>query len=148
MTKKAVRAIIINDGKLLVMFRNKHGSKYYTLVGGQVNQDETLHQALIRELKEETGLTITSATEVFYELHKPPYDEQHIYLCAASSNSEVKIQDLSEEAFLNKLGANIHEPAWVTFDAFKKLPFRTPQLHHAVMNALNNGFPDSPQRIN
>ncbi|MDZ7786492.1 MAG: NUDIX domain-containing protein [Candidatus Saccharibacteria bacterium] len=148
MSKVATRAIILKDDELLVMFRNKHGHQYYTLVGGQVNEGEDLLDALKREVMEETGLTITSASEVFYEKHRPPYDEQHIYLCEASSDSEVNIQSYSEEALMNKLGMNVHKPLWVSTSAFKRLPFRTPQLHQAIIDGLESGFPDSPQRIN
>jgi ADP-ribose pyrophosphatase YjhB (NUDIX family) len=44
--RKAVRAIIIKDDKLLVMNRNKFGKVYDTLPGGNVEIGETLEQAL------------------------------------------------------------------------------------------------------
>lgn len=148
MSKKAVRAIIMQNDKLLVMFRNKHGHKYYTLVGGQVDADEALEEALLREVKEETGLIVTSSREVFYEKHMSPFNEQHIFLCTIDSDSEVSLQAYSEEALMNRIGMNIHEPLWVALDAFTSLPFRTPQLHQAIINGLKNGFPDSPVQIN
>ena len=51
--KFRVSAIAINDGKLLV---NKYGEDSYCLPGGYVAIGETSEEAMIRELKEETGL--------------------------------------------------------------------------------------------
>jgi ADP-ribose pyrophosphatase YjhB (NUDIX family) len=148
MSNKAVRAIITNKNNILVMFRNKHGSKYYTLVGGEVDPGESLEDALLREINEETGLQITSYNEVFYELHKPPYLEQHIYACEVASYDEVKIQSFAEESMMNLMGMNVHKPMWVSFEAFERLPFRTPQLHRAVIDGLRDGFPDKPTLLN
>src|ERR1044072_5365410 len=55
----AVSAAIIRDGHVLVARRAKGASTgLYTLPGGVVEAGETLHQAVIREVQEETGLTI------------------------------------------------------------------------------------------
>ena len=51
--KLRVSAIIINNGNLLV---NRYGENSYCLPGGYVNLGETSEEAIIRELKEETGL--------------------------------------------------------------------------------------------
>ncbi len=138
---KAARAIIIENNKLLVMYRNKQGSQYYTLVGGRANQDETTEQALVREVKEETGFDITRARLVFVEYHHEPYNEQYIYLCEIAAHAEVAIQDTSEEAFLNRMNVNIHRPQWADKKAFAKLPFRTPQLQEAIAHGIKKGFP-------
>ncbi|HVX47769.1 MAG TPA: NUDIX domain-containing protein [Candidatus Saccharimonadales bacterium] len=144
---KAARAIIIEDGNLLLMLRNKEGMQYYTLVGGQAKQDEDLKMALAREVKEETGLEITSARLVFTEKHASPYNEQYIYLCTVAPHSEAAIQETSEEGLLNKIGINTHAPVWAHPRAFAGVQFRTPQLHQAILDALQNGFPGSPVEL-
>jgi 8-oxo-dGTP diphosphatase len=56
----AVSAAIIRDGRVLVARRAKAGSAFglYTLPGGVVEAGETLHQAVVREVDEETGIAI------------------------------------------------------------------------------------------
>ena len=55
----AVSAAIIRDGKLLIVRRARPPAYgLFTLPGGGVEIGETLHQAIIREVREETGLTI------------------------------------------------------------------------------------------
>lgn len=126
------------------MFRNKQGSQYFTLVGGKVADGESTEQGLIREVKEETGLDITSAQLVFTEEHPEPYNQQYMYLCAVAPHAEVALDEYSEEYLLNQLSTNIHEPLWVTTASFERLPFRTPSLQAAIVYCLRNGFPAQP----
>jgi ADP-ribose pyrophosphatase YjhB (NUDIX family) len=144
---KAARAIIIEKNKLLVMYRNKQGSQYYTLVGGRANEQETVEDALVREVKEETGLDITHARLVYVEYHKEPYNEQYIYLCEVAPHNDVSIQDSSEEAFMNRINVNVHKPQWTDKKAFASLSFRTPQLQTAIVKALKKGFPKDAERL-
>jgi mutator protein MutT len=55
----AVSAAIIRDGHVLVARRAKGASTgLFTLPGGVVEAGETLHEAIVREVAEETGITI------------------------------------------------------------------------------------------
>ena len=145
--RKAARAIIIEDGNLLLMLRNKEGQQYYTLVGGQAKEGEDLKDALAREVKEETGLDITSARLVFTEKHAAPHNEQYIYLCTIAPHTGTAIQETSEEAFMNMIGINIHTPIWAHPRSFAGIPFRTPQLQQAIVDGLQNGFPGNPVEL-
>ncbi len=143
----ATRAIVIENDKLLVMQRNKFGSTYFTLVGGRINHGETPEEGLAREVFEETGLTVTSGRAVFIEEHPEPYDHQIIYLCEVAPHQDIVIQEASEEATMNKYGMNMHQPFWVTSRAFAGIPFRTPLLQQAIVDALKKGFPKSPIKL-
>ncbi|MGY8662778.1 NUDIX hydrolase [Bradyrhizobium sp. UFLA05-109] len=55
----AVSAAIFRDGKVLLVRRARSPAKgFYSLPGGRVEFGESLHQALTREVDEETGLAI------------------------------------------------------------------------------------------
>jgi 8-oxo-dGTP diphosphatase len=55
----AVSAAIIRDGKVLIVRRARPPAYgVFTLPGGGVEAGETLHAAIVREVREETGLTI------------------------------------------------------------------------------------------
>jgi 8-oxo-dGTP diphosphatase len=55
----AVSAVILRDGKVLVVRRaRKPALNLYTLPGGAVEAGETLHEAVMREVREETQLVI------------------------------------------------------------------------------------------
>lgn len=144
---KAVRAIIIENDRLLIMQRNKYGNEYYTLIGGKVQDNETLEEALVREVQEETGLTVTSARPVYYEPHPEPYNEQYIYLCQVAPHGDISLHVASEEGMMNKLDMNIHMPLWAETKSFAALPFRTPQLQQALVTAFQKGFPKEVTKL-
>jgi 8-oxo-dGTP diphosphatase len=50
-----VCGLLIRDNKLLIVKSNKHLE--YLPVGGKIEPDESLEEALIREVKEEIGIT-------------------------------------------------------------------------------------------
>ena len=139
----ASRAIIIENGQMLLMRRNKGGSQYLTLVGGLKEDNETVEQCLIREIKEETDLDIEDFRQVYFEAHNSPYNNQYIFLCTVKPHGGIKLQEWSEEAQLNSkvFKDNTHTPVWVALSSFKNLAFRTPQLHEAIKKALKKGFP-------
>ena len=58
----AVSAAIFRDGKVLLVRRARSSAKgFYSLPGGRVEFGESLHEALRREVDEETGLAIDIA---------------------------------------------------------------------------------------
>jgi 8-oxo-dGTP diphosphatase len=63
-------AIIIREGKLLLMRRHKPGRDYYILPGGGVKLDESYPDACIREVKEETGLDVAGLQLVFTNFNR------------------------------------------------------------------------------
>lgn len=78
------RAIIIEDNKLLTMFRRKiknDGSvkEYYVIPGGGLEEGETLEENVIRELKEEFNVDI----EIIKFLGTEEYDDTiaNYFLC-------------------------------------------------------------------
>ncbi len=141
--RRAVRAIIIRDDKLLVMHRNKFGEEYYTLLGGGVDFGEAPEQSLFREVREESGLQVGHCRLVFIEEAGNPYGTQYIYLCDDPGGEPV-LDPQSAEASINELGQNIHTPMWLSIEELKRSPFLSETLKHAILNGIQNGFPESP----
>lgn len=54
--RPTVRGIIEKDGKLALVYKKEYD--YYAFPGGGIDEGETYEEALIREVKEETGLTV------------------------------------------------------------------------------------------
>ena len=53
-----VRAVIIQNGKLVVSRERRRGAEHILLPGGRVKTRESLAEALVREVAEETGLHV------------------------------------------------------------------------------------------
>lgn len=51
------KAIIQHQGKILLLQKSNKGKLIWELPGGRIQKGETVKQALLREVEEETGLT-------------------------------------------------------------------------------------------
>jgi 8-oxo-dGTP diphosphatase len=63
LTREAVRAIVIHDCKLLMIYSAKNGD--YKFPGGGVDSGETHPEALAREIREECGATVSEIGQAF-----------------------------------------------------------------------------------
>ena len=62
--KKCSRAIIFNNDKLIVMYREFNGRQFYTFPGGAMEGDESEEDCVIREVYEEFGINIKPVKKV------------------------------------------------------------------------------------
>jgi 8-oxo-dGTP pyrophosphatase MutT (NUDIX family) len=144
--RQSVRAIVVNDDKLLAMKRDKFGKEYYTLIGGGVDLGEDQEAAVRRELREETGLEVGSVRLVFYEYGGDLYGPQYVYLCEYTSG-EPALSPGSEEAKISALGQNTYTPLWLPIDQVMSVPFRSYSVAEALLDGVRNGFPDTVQEL-
>jgi 8-oxo-dGTP diphosphatase len=100
----AMKAFIIYDGKVLLLRENKKYSdgtniEKYDVPGGRVNPGEHFMESLVREIKEETGLTVNVKHPFFVNEWRPQVrgEQWHIIgtflVCEADTNSVVLSQD-------------------------------------------------------
>ncbi len=80
--KYSTRAIIIRNGKIAV----QHGTAGdYKLLGGGVEPGESLHEALVREVREESGLVVLPETikEIgeIVERRRDIFEPDKIFVC-------------------------------------------------------------------
>lgn len=144
--RKASRAIVIKDDSLLVMHRNKFGTEYYTLPGGNIEVGESPLQALYRELSEETMIEFINPRFVILEHSGDPYGDQYIFLCEYVSGEPVLHPD-AEEVAINKLGKNLYKPMWLKLDKLRSQPFVSEKLKSHIIDYVENGWPDSAVEI-
>ena len=81
--KNAVAVIVNNDNKFLLLKRSKESDWMpgkWSLVGGMIEKGENPQQAVEREIKEETGLTIEKFIKTF-SLQRRPNSTEHIFAC-------------------------------------------------------------------
>lgn len=92
-----VKGIVIYHNKVLIMKRirpSTDGLGYWELPGGGLEYGETPHQALIRELKEETGLDIKILKPVYtFTAVRPDYQTVGIGFLSIPTNDHVILSD-------------------------------------------------------
>lgn len=63
------------------VIKRKDYQEYYTFPGGGVEEGETLEEAIVREIKEEFGITIKPIRKL-YEMESKKFDQKEIFfLC-------------------------------------------------------------------
>lgn len=142
--RKAVRAIVIKDNKLLVMHRNKFGKEYDTLPGGRVERGESQAEALLRELSEETGVLVDNPRLIYIDHAGEPYGDQFVFLCKYVEGEPALRADSDEEA-INKLGENLYVPGWLNINDLPDRPFVSSELKRRIIKALQTSWPMVPE---
>jgi 8-oxo-dGTP diphosphatase len=145
--RKAARAIVVKDKKLLLMKRNKFGQEYYSLIGGGLEPGETGEQALHREVGQEASLTVKNPRLVIIEQAGQIYGVQFIYLCDYESG-EPELDSNSEEAKISAMKKNLYTPLWVPVKKLPNINLLPVELKDAVIEGLEHGFPKEPLLLN
>jgi 8-oxo-dGTP diphosphatase len=106
----AVSAAIVHDGKVLIVRRDRPPADgVYTLPGGLVEAGETLIEAVTREVREETALTIAPVAlaghrEVITQDSDGKFERHFVILCFASqliSGTPVANDEIAEILWLD-----------------------------------------------
>ncbi len=130
-------AIIVRNGKVFIQQRNDPGTdnhKRWEFPGGSVEWGETPEEALIREVKEETGYSVTPVTllpKIFTSYRKYKWGGVQIvlmpYICEWHKSS------------LRKDDKEVLSTAWVSFDQAltKKLLPNNEEMLHMARKLLN-----------
>ena len=106
--KKRSRAIIINNDKLVSMYREFDERVFYVFPGGGMEENETEEECVIREVYEEFGINITPLKKVYiYETEK---GIEYFYLCewidgefATGTGEEYDVNANKEGVYIPKL---------------------------------------------
>ena len=144
--RTTARAIIIKDNALLVMYREKAGRQYYSLVGGGLEIDEPPEAAVYREVFEETGVTIAHHRLVATFDNGKTYGYHYIYVCDYV-RGEPKLQPDSIEAKVNQPGTNFFRPEWLPLSQLAQAEFIQLPLKHFILHCLEVGFPKTPVHL-
>lgn len=117
-TREAVRAIILSGRELLMIYSTINGD--YKFPGGGINRGESDYEALIREVKEESGARVSSIDGEFgfvieYDFPlEPEFDTfkmtSRYYVCTVAPGFEEQTLDDYERDL-------DFRPVWIEIDA-------------------------------
>lgn len=63
--------VVVEDGRILLLNQDTDAGRSWSLPGGKLEAGETLAQALVREMKEETGLDVLPGRLLYVCDHVP-----------------------------------------------------------------------------
>lgn len=133
--KTRVRAVIIEDGKVLLIKRTKPDVIYWVIPGGAVEENETDEQALIRECREELGVDII-VKDLFLKMDskKPETSGQkeHFYLCEIKGG---KLGTGHGPEFTNSsIYIGKHEIEWTEIKGLEKIDLKPKDIRDLIYN--------------
>lgn len=105
----SVLCLVENGNKILLQNRIKKNPQWYTLPGGNVKRDESFVDAIVREMKEETGLNIKNPKLVGVKQFPIKYGRHVIFLF--KTNEFSGILESSDEGKME----------WVEYDNLKDI---------------------------
>jgi 8-oxo-dGTP pyrophosphatase MutT (NUDIX family) len=119
-----VTGFIIKDANILLMHRIKEGRDYFVFPGGSIEENESEEAALVREIKEETGLTVISFKKLF-NLENQGKDE--VYFLINEFEGQVALGGPEKERMNED---NVYELQWLDLSRVKEMDNLYP--HEAI----------------
>ena len=113
---------IVRDERLLVIHRRKRGEWYDAIPGGKLEPGESPEEAAVREVAEETGMTIRVAAPVLVLDNE---GRREFYFDALDANGDPVLG--GPEAQRNS-PENAYELAWISLRDLKNAPIKPPVL--------------------
>ena len=114
--RQRVAVLIIDKGRILLLYRYKHGRVYYVIPGGGVEPGESLEQAGRREIREELSLEITLGPKLWTYLNQG--QPEHYFLAARFDGS---VRSGGPELALQS-DQNRHRPEWIPLAGVADIP--------------------------
>ncbi|MBN1347820.1 NUDIX hydrolase [candidate division KSB1 bacterium] len=115
-----VCGVVIRHQKVLMVHHRHNGREYWTLPGGAVELNETPEEAVVREIKEETGLNVAVMRPLFDEDFNGNKNACRCFLVKETkSNQEAYLGHDPEQSDLPVDERMLRGVAWHSFEKMK-----------------------------
>ena len=130
--RKCARVIIIDNSKILLIHRIKHGREYYVLPGGGIEDTESPEMTAIREVQEEMSLDI-SIDKLLWEFE----DEFNLgyYFLAKDFSGKLK---LGGPEASRQSDDNIYSFEWVALERLNEINLVPQEIKNKILAMFNN----------
>lgn len=93
MYRLSSHAVILNEQQEVLLLKAAYGSQSWGLPGGCLDQGETIHQALLRECREELGceVIIDHLTGVYF--HKAYQSHAFVFACRFATDQAIVLSE-------------------------------------------------------
>ncbi len=85
----SVHAVILNDEGKVLLLKQTYADKRWGLPGGGVEPGETIHEAIVRECKEELGVNVLVDSLTGFYYHKSFNSQVGIFRCSIPEKEEI-----------------------------------------------------------
>jgi ADP-ribose pyrophosphatase YjhB (NUDIX family) len=140
MKKIRACAVVIKSDKVLLLWRKRNNNEYFVFPGGGKEQNETLEEAVEREVFEEASIKVR-VNKLLYKLIDEN-NEQNFYLCSYVSG-EPKLGIYNEHSEISE--NNQYEPAWKDINKIDRLSILPLEVRDWFIDDYKNSFINTPR---
>jgi 8-oxo-dGTP diphosphatase len=127
-------AIILKDGKILLIHRKKDGDEYWVFPGGGIEEGESADEAITREVREETDLEVVSAMELYHADNDD--GRSHPYYLVEVGDGKPKLSAMAPE---DNNDTNWYNPEWVELGNMEGLKIYPAGGYRKFLELYRNG---------
>jgi len=138
-------AILIKNNKVLLIHR-KNEKEYFVFPGGGVENRETVEQAVVRELKEETTINVKIDRLLYHHIYDND-TELFFFLCDYISG-EAKLADDSPEKEEMLEGKEFFNPVWVEIKELRNSLLYPLEIRDWLLEDVADNFQKQRQAVN
>ena len=139
--RNSAKAVIVKDEKLLAIKIQENGGTYYILPGGGQEHGENLHQALIRECKEELGADIEIGDLIFVREYIGENHELAAYHAHAHQIEFMFLCDVHQDTFDNGSNPDKNQTGteWLPINDLLQYKLYPQALRSHLISYFNSG---------
>lgn len=137
-------AIIIKNEEVLLMFRRNRKKEFYVFPGGGVEDNESIEEGVLREVKEETCLEV-KIEKLLCHHHYIKDSDQYFYLCSYISG-EPMLGEANEKERMRKSKHQFYQPLWVPLNKLKDMLLYPLEIRDWLLTDVQNNFQNTPRK--
>jgi 8-oxo-dGTP diphosphatase len=84
-------SIIFNSEGHVLLLKRTYGNKGWSTPGGSIEPGETIHEALLRECREELGVEVQNVVLTGFYYHSIVNSQVAMFRCSLPENEEIKL---------------------------------------------------------
>lgn len=145
MKRTRAAGIIIENGKIALIRRVKNGKEHYVFPGGGVEDGETVEEAVLREVLEETSLTVK--IEKFLYHHIYDNDTDHVFYSCKYVSGIPSLGPGNELEEMKRNPSVLYEPVWVAVEKLSGLLLYPLEIRDFLIEDIKLKFENTPKKV-
>lgn len=139
--------IIVHNGAVLVMKRMKADLVYYCFPGGTVEEGELPEVACMREIEEETSISVMLDRLLYHVViaDGDAIKHEYFYACAYRSGVPALRPDSIEVQRCSQ--GNMYQPMWMAICQLSLINLYPLEIRDLVIAGIARGFKNEPERL-
>jgi len=135
--------LLIKDGKILLIHRTREGKEFWVFPGGGKEDDETVEEAVVREIEEESNIKCEIEKLLYIHKYSNLNHTQYFYLCKYISGVP-KLGSFNEMQTM-KDEDQTYKPKWVNIDKLSKILLYPLKIRDWIIKDYRTEFKDTPK---